>query len=173
MFETTGILNEEILNELKKYAMPPKRKKLFKIYSIILGLLGLVDIIIGVLNSRNRSILFGLGFLFLSTVAIWVIIYFEKRFMRLNMKILEESTDTRELKIRVFFDEDGAIINNLTTSSSIKIKYEYFVRIVETASIYFLVTDSNLYAIVAKECLSNDELDEFKKFIKGKCKNIQ
>lgn len=173
MFETTVILNEGILEELKKYVIPPKRKKFFKIYSIIFGLLGVVYIILGLLNSRNIYKLYGVSFLCFSAVTIWCVIYLEKRFMKLNMKILEEATDTSELKIKVSFDEDGAIVNNLTTSSSIKIKYDKFVRIVETSSIYFLITEANLYAIVTKECLSNDELDEFKKFIKGKCKNIQ
>lgn len=173
MLETTGILNEEILKELSKYAIPPKRKKFFQIYSIIFGVLGALYIILGVVKSRNIYILYGVSFFCFSAVTIWGVVYFKKNFMKLNIKILDECVDARELKTKVFFDEDGVIVNNLTTSSTIKIKYDNFVRIVETSSVYFLVTEANLYAIVDKECLNNEQLDIFKKIIKDKCKNIK
>ena len=173
MLETTGILNEEILKELSKYAMPSKRKNMLRIYSIVCVGLGVLEIILGIFYSRNKSILFGIGFLCFSIIAIGLIIYSEKKFVELNIKILDECVHERELKTKVIFEEDGVIVNNSTTYSTIKIKYDNFIRIVETSSVYFLVTEANLYAIVDKKCLNNEQLDILKKIIKDKCKNIK
>ena len=173
MFETYGTLDENVLKELKKHAMKPKRKRFFLIYSIIFGLLGIVYIILALLSSNNNFIVYGIAFLSFAIIAIRFITYFENRFKKINMKILEEITDTKELKFKNYFDEYGVVVNNLTTSAKVKIKYEYFVSIIETSSMYFLLTEGNQYAIVFKDCLENEQLNVFKEFIREKCSSIR
>ena len=51
MFETTGIINDELLKELKNYLVPSKLKSFIKIMVIICALLGLINIFISIVSA--------------------------------------------------------------------------------------------------------------------------
>ncbi|MGL5038076.1 MAG: YcxB family protein [Aeromonas sp.] len=176
MFETTGIVNENILKELKKYNMSPKRKKLLVIVSIVCSLLGLLCISLALIDfngSKTFYIIFGGIDIVLSIIGVWIIIYSSNKFHKINMDILGELYESSEFKLTVYFNEKGVIINNLSTEATIEIKYEFFDRMLETDNTYTLVTKANQYAIVFKSCLDNEQTYRFEEFIKEKCKNIK
>lgn len=126
MFETRGTLNEDTIKELKKYTISSKRRKFIIIFSIICSLLGLLSIVLGGVISDTFYILYGVFFEVLAAILIWVIFYVQYIFQKKNMEMIKEVYDGNGFEIKTFFNEDCAIINNLSTYAKIEIKYEYF-----------------------------------------------
>lgn len=166
MYETSGILNESIIKELKKYALTPKKKKFFIIFSIIYGLLGLLSIVL-------KDITFGIIFMCIAILGICIIFLAQYIFQKKSMDALKEFSDGNGLEIKTLFNESCVIINNLNTSSKIQIKYEYFKRFLETTNLCVLITKSGQQVFLFKNCLNEEEINSFKEFIKEKCKNIK
>lgn len=165
MFETTGIVNDELLKVLKKYLVPSKLKNFIKIMVIICALLGFISIFIS-------RVLAGIFFL---AAGIFIAEYFYaiNKFYKIGMQRIEETIGKRETKYKVYFDEIGAIVNNLDTGAKGHMKYDLFVRIVETHDVYAIFTKANQFFIIFKDCLEEGQGNEFKKFIKEKCQNLK
>ncbi|EOR19974.1 hypothetical protein A500_19219 [Clostridium sartagoforme AAU1] len=96
-----------------------------------------------------------------------------KHISKKNIEMIKEFSKENSFKIKTIFNEDGAVINNLTTSSKVEIKYESFVRFEETSNMYLLITRSGQQSFIFKKCLNDEEINSFKDFIKEKCKNIK
>lgn len=173
MFENSGIINEETIKESKIHAISPKSKKFFKIFSIICSLIGLLSIILGVVISDTFWILYGVFFGVLAVISILVIFYVQNIFQKKNIEMIKEISKSNSFKIETIFNEECAVLNNLTTSAKVEIKYESFVRFAETSNMYLLITKSGQQIFIFKNCLNEEEINSFKKFIKEKCKNIK
>lgn len=173
MFENSGIINEETLKESKTHAISPKRKNFFKIFSITFSLIGLILIVLGGVISDASYIIDGVFFEVLAIISILVIFYVQNIFQKKNMEMIKEFSKGNSFKIKTIFNEDGIVLNNLTTSAKVKIKYESFVRFAETSNMYLLITKSGQQTFIFKNCLNDEEINYFKKFIKEKCNNIK
>lgn len=173
MYETSGILNGEMVKELKKCHMSHKRKVVHLIFSFVYVLIGVSYIRKGSSGSDKTFMLYGYACMFLAFVALWLIYLSSIKFQMTNIDAMKEISDKGEFEFKVFFNENGANINNLTTSTAIEIKYEFFVRLEETPNMYVLFTKSGQYAIIFKDCLDDEEINTFEEFIKEKCKNIK
>lgn len=165
MFETTGILNEEVLKILKKYSISPRLKNFLKIFAIISAIFALICIPV--------SLKFSIFFAFL--VLVFILEYFlaVNIFYKKSLFIMKENTGLNEYCYKVFFDETGAVVNNLSIGATVQLKYDAFVRIEEINNMYVLFTKANQYIIVFKDCLDNKQVNDFKTFIKERCKNIK
>lgn len=175
MFETTGVVNNEIVKELKKYLVSSKLKIFIGIMIVICVLAGLSSIIFAILGliGTFQGITFAIVFFVGICVFIAEYYYTLYKFHKICMQRMEETTGRRETKYNVYFDEEGAIVNNLDTKSNIKMKYDMFVRLGETSNVYALFTKSNLFIVIFKDCLDEMQMHDFKEFIKEKCKNIK
>lgn len=173
MFETNGIINEYTIKELKVIAISPKKKKFFRNFSIIYSLLGLLSIVLGLVVPSIIGIAVGFLCEVLAVSSIGIILYSQNLFQKNNIETLKEVSNENCFNLKTIFNEYGAVINNLTTSSKVEIKYEYFERFAETSNMYLLITKSGQQTITFKNCLNDEEKKSFKEFIKGKCKNIQ
>ena len=78
-----------------------------------------------------------------------------------------------ETKYKVYFDEVGAIVNNLDTGAKAHMKYDIFVRFAETPNVYAIFTKSNQFIIIFKNCLDEGKVNDSKIFIKEKCGNLK
>lgn len=165
MFETTGIINEEVLKILKKYSMSPNFKRFFKILAIISAIFAFIYIPISIKASM----------FFAFFVLVFILEYFLaiNIFYKKNFSIIKENTGSNEYSYKVFFNEIGAVVNNLSTGATVQLKYDVLVRLEETTDMYFLFTKSNQYIIVFKNCLDAKQANDFKTFIKERCKNIK
>lgn len=165
MFESTGVVNEDTLNELKKHIVPPILRRTI----IGLGIACIAFSFISLLISNFYV------FVFLILGAILVGEYFliinisNKR----CIKQIEETIGKREVKYKVYFDDEGVIVNNLGTNAKANMKYEVFKRVAETKDVYAMFTKTNQFVLVFKNCLDNNQKKEFKIFIKEKCKKIK
>ena len=173
MFETNVKFNEETIKELRVYALSPKKKKFYKIFIIIYSLLGLFSIFIGLTMFGPFFTAIGFFCELLAVGGIALIFYIPYLFQKNNMEVLKEISNGNYFEIKTSFNETGAIIHNLTTSTNFEIKYEFFSRLEETTSMYVLFTKSGQSALVFKSCLNDEEIRSFKDFIKEKCKNIK
>ena len=165
MFETTGILNDEVLKILKKYSMAPIFKKFLQVGIVISAIGALISIFIS-LKIFILSMFLILVFILEYYLAINI-------FYKKSKAVIEENTEGEGFQYKVIFNEIGAIVDNLSIGATVHLKYDSFVRLEETPDMYFLFTKSTQYIIVFKKCLSDNQINEFKLFIKEKCKNIK
>lgn len=165
MFETSGILNNEVLKVLKKYSISPKFKNFLKIFIIICTIFALICIPVSL----------KLSVLFIFLVLIFILEYYLaiNIFYKRSISVLEENSEKEGFKYKVFFNEIGAVVNNLSIGATVNLKYDAFIRLEETNNMYFLFTKSNQYVIVFKDCLNTKQIIEFKTFIKENCMNIK
>lgn len=173
MYETSGVLNEEVIKESKVHVISSKRRKFFIIFSIIMVLCGLSQAILWVVTSDIYYISSIASFGTLAIISISIPFFVQNLFQKRNMQTIKELSGTNSLKVRTIFSEDGVVINNFNASSEIEIKYEFFVRLEETPNLYILITKSGQYYFIFKNCLNDGEINSFKDFIKENCKNIK
>lgn len=172
MFETTGILNDEVLKSLKKHVIKPTFKIILEILAVLLIFMGVVYVFLYLLDIY-KSILFVIFCFCAATYFIWLPIYFANKFYKVNISRLGEINEAKQFEYKVYFDEVGAIVNNLTTRSTVNIRYDFFIRVVEVTDLYFIFTKSDQFIIIFKDCLDNKQINDFNIFIKEKCKNIK
>ena len=173
MFETSGIINKETIEEIKYEAVGPKTKKFFKTFAVICSSIGLLALILGTIISDNFWIFYGLFFQVLAFILILTIIFVQNIFKKNNIEFIKEISKDNSFKIKTTFHEDFLLLNNLTTEAKVEIKYESFTRLSETNNFYLLNTKSGQQILIFKNCLNNEEINSFKDFIKDKCKNIK
>lgn len=173
MFESSGILNEEIGQEFLKISMSRGYRKFIKIYSLVCFLLAVVNIIFLVLSSMKIYLVYAIILIIAAFFLIFAISMFLGKVQITYIDSIKEISDKGEFEFKVFFNDNGVNINNLTTSATFEIKYEFFSRLEETTSMYVLFTKCGQYALVFKNCLNDEEINSFKEFIKEKCKNIK
>ena len=157
--------NEECLKILKKYSISPKVKNFLKIFAIISAIFALICIPV--------SLKFSIFFAFLVLVFILEYFFSYKYFLQKKPFYNEGKYRINEYCYKVFFDETGAVVNNLSIGATVQLKYDAFVRIEEINNMYVLFTKANQYIIVFKDCLDNKQVNDFKTFIKERCKNIK
>ena len=173
MYETNGILNKATGNELVKVSMNRKYKRLLQIWALVCLLLSIISVIFWTLSSMKIFLkyatlpIYGILFLFFAYRV------FLARTKTVYVDSMEEISNKGEFEFRVFFNENGVNISNLTTSANIEIKYEFFSRLEETPNMYVLFTKCGHFALIFKKDLSNEEIRSFKGFIREKCKNIK
>lgn len=165
MFESTGVINEDALEEFKKYIIPSIFRR------IIMGLV-IVCIMFAVI-SLLVSKFYVFVFLILSAI------FAGEYFLMINIskkrciKQIEETIGKREVKYKVYFDEEGVIVNNLGTNAKANMKYGVFKRVSETKNLYVMFTKGNQFVLIFKDCLDNNQKEEFEIFIKEKCRKIK
>lgn len=165
MFETTGIINEKVLKILKKYSISPNFKNFLNILIGISALFALICV--------PLSLKLSVSFVFLILVLIFEYYFAINIFYKKSVSIMVENSGKEGFEFKVFFNEIGAVVNNLSIGATVNLKYDLFVRLEETTDMYFLFTKSNQYIIVFKNCLDVKQANDFKTFIKERCKNIK
>ena len=173
MYETNGILNEAIGQDFLKISMRRGHRKFLKIYSLVCFLLAIVFIIFWALSSIKIFLVYTIILVIAAFFLIFSISIFLGKVQITYIDSIKEISDKGEFEFRVFFNDNGVNINNLTTSATFEIKYEFFSRLEETPSMYVLFTKCGQYALVFKNCLNDEEINSFKEFIKEKCNNIK
>ncbi|MGG7057181.1 YcxB family protein [Clostridium nigeriense] len=163
MFESTGVVNEEIVRTFKSGVLPSATEFFFRTMIFICMGFGILSIFM----TENKVFL--LSFSLLTIIFITEYFYIINKVIKICIQRMEESVGKKESKYNVYFDEEGAIVNNLDTGVKSHMKYDVFKRFAETSNAYALFTKSNEIIVIFKECMNKSEVDEFKGFIKEKC----
>lgn len=163
MFESTGIINRNILIEIKKPCLPLPFKFIFYVLPIWFILLGMFNFILNDIFATISCILFGV-------LTIIVTSFVMKRPNKLTLKRFKECYGKEEMNLRVYFEENNVVINNLENNGIEYMKYDIFYKLKETKNVFILISKCNQFVLVFKDSLDTNAQYEFKKFISNKCK---
>ena len=166
-FENESKINQKTYEELKWHLIPKKEK-----VTLTATLFSCVIIIIwGFYTQRYEFTIVGfvagifLGLLGLSA---------RRNAIRAHLHSIEASTGTTELQVKTFFSDDEISAFNFQTEGTTTFNYDDIHRLIETKSLYVLVTKINQFLVIDKVSLAQEEKSEdFLRFIKDKCKNIK
>ncbi|MDD6794152.1 MAG: YcxB family protein [Clostridiaceae bacterium] len=166
MFENTYVINYDFMKKIKKYMFP----RWYKIYILTASILGAIVAGVGVKNKSTDTII--IGCVFCLTI---ISVYFSKRYVdriRLINRV-QETSGKREAEYKSVLNKQGIEIKNLDTKAKATIKYELFKRIAETDEEFVLFTKSNQFCVVSKKNFDEEMIQEFKKVITERCKNLK
>ena len=160
MFKTTGVVNKDFVNEIRRYLLPTYVKVVMALFPLLfLPFFSYRSVVHIVCN------IFVLCLMFVAVVGAYVMRM--NKLVKLQLDRIFESTGTYEVEYTVFFEEDGIVIQNHSTGANIKTKYDVMRKLVKCKSYYVLFTASRQYVPIFVECLSDTEKEELIAFLKS------
>ncbi|MEF9934731.1 MAG: YcxB family protein [Clostridium sp.] len=166
MFETTGVYNEDVLREISKYEYNSRQK--WSLITMVLALL-----VAGIFQIKFGYIKLGCLYL-LAIILVFGLAYIVNRLSyKNNIMALYEEYNCTEVRYKTEFDDEGIIIHNLNAGSISRIRYCSFKKIVEKDKIFIILTKAQQTTYVFKDCLTKDEIEEFKLYIRERCPRIR
>lgn len=150
MFETTGILNEYVLREMKRYVLPPKQKVMMLVMAA-----ALIGIGLGSYAIFNNTIGAGIGVV----IGVYLIMQLGKmseNMIRMNINNMKANCGATACSYTTSFSDEGILVHNCATGTKVRYKYEGIVSIKESDSLYALFTKSHQMICVFKNDLDED-----------------
>ena len=150
MFETTGILNEYVLREMKNHVLPPKQKLLMLGMAAVLIALGCATYMIFE-NTIGAATSIVLG--------VYLIIQMNKtaeKVIRMNLNNMKANCGEYACSYTTSFSDEGILVHNLATGAKVRYKYEGVASIKESDSLYAIFTKSHQMICVFKNDLKED-----------------
>ncbi|MBR3755704.1 MAG: YcxB family protein [Firmicutes bacterium] len=166
MFETTGILNEYVLREIKNYVLPPKQKILMLGMAAVLVALGCATYMIFE-NTIGAATSIVLG--------VYLIIQMNKtaeKVIRMNLNNMKANCGEYACSYTTSFSDEGILVHNLATGAKVRYKYEGIASIKESSSLYAIFTKSHQMICVFKNDLDEDP-QELMAYLKTKPTQIK
>lgn len=165
MFKTTGFVNKDFLNEIKRYFFPLWAK-------LALALLPLCLLSTLVTDPTHYPVgLLVIGILYAVVIAVYFLQ--RKRIFNLHLKRMYETTGTYEMEYTVSFEEDGVVVQNHSTGANGKMKYDVMRKLVKGRSFYALITSSRQYVPIFIEYLSDQEKKALLAFLKSHAPTVK
>ena len=166
MFETTGILNAYVLNEVRRYVVPPRQKLMMVVMACVLVGLGLVSYLVW--NNPIPACI---------SVAIGLYLLFQINKMatnaiRMNIQNIRANCGADACSYTTSFSDEGILVHNLATGTKVRYKYEGIASIKESASLLVLFTKSHQMITVFKNDL-DESTQELKDYLKTKPTQIK
>lgn len=133
MFETKGLINRFLMQELRKYMLPPRQNALLITNKIICACLIVFSLFI-----RN--------YLWLSLFVIAIVlfsfegVFIKNKVIKTTLERMKESSGTAEALYTTCFSNYGIQVYNHSTNAECVIRYETIVKLVETKSTFTLFT---------------------------------
>lgn len=166
MFETTGILNESVLREVKRYVVPPKQKMVMTVMSVLLIAAGLVSYMIWQNHiAACISIIIGVYLFFQINKA-------AENAIRMNIRNMRANCGKDACSYTTSFSDEGILVHNCATGAKVRYKYEGIASVKETANLMVLFTKSHQMITVFKNDL-DESVQELKDYLKTKPTQIK
>jgi len=166
-FETQYVINKDTYTELKKYVRDPNHKLI-----LILGwLLWFMLFAISIFTKNYLFVIFGSFAIISMTFSYWQAF---RKLVKINLERAKENTGTTELNVITSFTDDKINIYTVNTGNTTKLNYDAIIRFAETKNMYALFSKGNQLVVINKASIIQEQkTDDFVRFIKNKCKNIQ
>lgn len=166
MFETTGILNAYVLNEVKRYVVPPRQKLMMIIMACALIGLGLISYLVW--NNPVPACI---------SIAIGLYLLFQINKMagnaiRMNIANIRANCGEEACSYTTSFSDEGILVHNLATGTKVRYKYEGIASIKESESLLVLFTKSHQMITVFKNDL-DEGTQALKDYLKTKPTQIK
>lgn len=166
MFETTGIIDQVFLEEIKSDLVNPKFKVFIRVVLHVLVGIGVAGVC-----QRNLSVCIA------AVVGIPVILaenyILQHRVIKTILARMEESTGKQESAYTTQLTDEGILVQNHSTQAQGTIRYACIIQMRETDRAYLLFTKSWQFTPVFKNELSPDQRQEFIEFLKSKPTKIK
>lgn len=150
MFTSTGILNESVLREVRRYVLPPKQKLMMVIMSAVLVIGGIGSYMIFE-NYIASSI----------SIIVGIYLFFQMNKMaenaiKMNIRNMRANCGADACSYTTSFSDEGILVHNLATGTKVRYKYEGVVSIKESDSLYAIFTKSHQMICVFKRDLKEN-----------------
>ena len=150
MFETTGILNEYVLREMKRHVLPPKQKLFMFGMALVLIVAGLGTYLV------FDNVIGGCTSLAIGAFLIMQINKTTEKIIAMNINNMKANCGASACSYTTSFSDEGILVHNLATGTKVRYKYEGVASIKESDSIYAIFTKSHQMICVFKNDLDED-----------------
>lgn len=160
IFNTSGEFNIELLYEIRKYLIIPRRKLIY--FLICAAVLGMSAFSISVGATRT-------GGTYLLCFALLLILYRAQlnRAVKMNMRRITDA-GTDRFSYTTSFEQDMVKTVNHTTGAETAVRYEDVVRVAESRSVIVIFARSGQFLLAFKNQLSEQQLGELKNFLRSR-----
>ena len=166
MFESTGILNEYVLREVKRYVVPPKQKMMILIMGSVLILAGLLSYVVWE-NPISACISFAIGLSLMFQVN-----KSAEKAIKMNIRNMHANCGENACTYTTSFSDEGILVHNHATGAKVRYKYEGIASLKETTNLMVLFTKSHQMITVFKNDLE-ENTQELKDYLKTKPTQIK
>ncbi len=159
MFKTSGIVNKDIFDEIKKFFITKRA-----IFMLALELV--VVIFLAVMGYMYNFIYDTISLIYSVLLIIFVCCPRPNRAVKFELERMAELTGKREADFTVYFEDDCVVMQNKTTGSVSRVKYNRLERLKKAKTVYAIFTKTGVFIPVFISCLSEDEKSELLAFLK-------
>ena len=165
-YRTSGVVDENALNEVQKYLISGKAKWVMRILAAVYVLFGLSAIIAARDVYAVMCLVLGVLLGILPRLV-------SRRLVKTNVARLKEAYPGGVRAMESYFDQDGLVVINRSGGENVHILYPAFNRVAETEHYFFLASKAGQFCLVYKNFLTSEERASFIPFLKEKCPKIK
>ena len=97
----------------------------------------------------------------------------KRKLLQNNIARLRESYPDGSCRYESFFTVDGIHIHNLSSGGETLLRYEHFARAAEAERVFFIISKTQQFFLVFKDCLTPEQQKSFLPFLKEKCPKLK
>lgn len=165
-YRTSGTMNEDTLREFSKYLLPSRSKWLALMFILIFGAAAALNFAGG--NMVMAVICAAAAVVFMAEIPL-----LKRKMLRNNIARLRENYPAGACRYESFFTVDGIHLHNLSNGGESLLRYESFARAAETESVFFVISKTQQFFLVFKNCLTPEQQKSFLPFLKEKCPKLK
>lgn len=165
-YRTSGILNEAALHEIEKCLVPPHSKWLAGTFAVLYLLVA----VLAVIMNNLAIIIFSPIFMF---VFLAQPVFMKKRFSKVIRDRMKEVNPSGSYQYGSFFTADGVVLHNETMHGEVLLRYESLSSAASTPNFFFVMSKSQQFFLVFKNCLTPEQQESFLPFLKEKCPKLK
>lgn len=159
--EVHTVINEKAINELRKYLIKPKIRKMIYIMSAVFVILGILSIPLKFYTLMTVS--FGGAIILMIELHIVA-----GKQVKIMIARIRESYNTDQVDAKLIFEDDSFKTVNLITNGELSLTYDIMSGFVETENYYTLFTKQYQLLIVDKQQFDSHRQVEFLQLVKEK-----
>ena len=159
--EVHTVINEKAINELRKYLIKPKIRKMIYIMSAVFVVLGILSIPLKFYTLMTVS--FGGAIILMIELHIVA-----GKQVKIMIARIRESYNTDQVDAKLIFEDDSFKTVNLITNGELSLTYDIMSGFVETENYYTLFTKQYQLLIVDKQQFDSHRQEQFLQLMKEK-----
>lgn len=165
-YRTSGFLNEKNLNEVKRFFILPQHWFISAIFAILCVILAVLNFL-----AWNTTIAFLCAIVFTALVMMPYLGYRQSVKVILD-RIRENCPDGRQ-EAESYFDQEGIHLRNLTNGANSVLAYSSLAYVGQSKNLFFIMTKSQQFFLVFKDCLTQEQQESFLPFLKEHCPKLK
>ena len=165
-YRTSGPMNEDTLREFSKYLLPPRSMWLALLFVVLFCAAAALNFVGG--NTVMAVICTVAAAVFVVEVPL-----LKRKMLQNNIARLRETYPDGSCRYESFFTVEGVHIHNLSNGGETLFRYEHFSRAAETDNVFFIISRSQQFFLVFKDCLTPEQRQSFLPFLKERCPKLK